>query len=157
MNGEDVKKLREVLGLTQDELAQKIGVSRNTIINYERGGVIPESRQQLFASLFEISALEGVDVERIRIENGEAIAKDRNTGATIRGAVVPQRASIPQQEVADVIQMPREVFNQINDLVATVKSQQASIESLTRSVETLSKKGEGADAYGHAAPRAAGE
>lgn len=53
MNNLDVKKIRETLGLTQEELGQKIGVSRNTIINYEKGGVIPESKRTILNNLID--------------------------------------------------------------------------------------------------------
>lgn len=51
MNDLEIKKRREELGLSQLELANKIGVSRNTIINYEKGGVIPESKRQILESV----------------------------------------------------------------------------------------------------------
>lgn len=35
-----VKRAREVIGLTQDELATSIGVSRRTIASYESGGAV---------------------------------------------------------------------------------------------------------------------
>lgn len=44
ITGEEIKKYRLKLGLTQEELAKKIGVSKNTILNYEKGGTIPESK-----------------------------------------------------------------------------------------------------------------
>ena len=47
----DVKSIREALHLTQKELAEMIGVSRNTIVNYENGGVIPVVKQRLLSDL----------------------------------------------------------------------------------------------------------
>jgi len=47
----DVKEIREYLGLTQQEFAEKIGVSRNTIINYEKTGIIPESKKNMLQNL----------------------------------------------------------------------------------------------------------
>jgi len=64
MNGLDIKRRREELGLAQQELANKIGVSRNTIINYEKGGVIPEpKRQMLEAFLFGDEKQEAIPME----------------------------------------------------------------------------------------------
>lgn len=40
---DEFKKHRKSLGLSQQALADKIGVDRRTIINYEKGGKIPES------------------------------------------------------------------------------------------------------------------
>ena len=44
MNAKILKQKRKQLGLTQDSLAELLGVTRNTIINYENGGVIPEAK-----------------------------------------------------------------------------------------------------------------
>lgn len=49
----NVKKLRSELGLTQKELAEKIGVSLKTITNYENGGVIPEAKRRMLNSLLK--------------------------------------------------------------------------------------------------------
>lgn len=43
----DVKKLRKELGMTQEALAKELGVDRRTIINYEKGEPIPESKVKL--------------------------------------------------------------------------------------------------------------
>lgn len=51
MNDLEVKKIRKRLKLTQDEFGKRIGVTRDTIINYEKGGVIPESKLELLRSL----------------------------------------------------------------------------------------------------------
>lgn len=40
----DVFKIRKSLKLTQQEFADRIGVDRRTIINYEQGGKIPKSK-----------------------------------------------------------------------------------------------------------------
>lgn len=47
MNGNEIRKKREQLGLTQSELAALIGVSLRTIQNYEKDGVIPSSKSEI--------------------------------------------------------------------------------------------------------------
>lgn len=47
MNKEEIKKKREKKGLTQDQLAKLIGVTRQTVHNYEKGDVIPDSKIEL--------------------------------------------------------------------------------------------------------------
>lgn len=47
----DLKQLRKASGLTQDALAKKLGVDRRTIINYEKGEFIPESKIKLINML----------------------------------------------------------------------------------------------------------
>lgn len=51
MNGLQIKENREKQGLTQEGLAKLIGVSKNTILNYEKGKVIPESKNELLEKI----------------------------------------------------------------------------------------------------------
>lgn len=51
MTGEQLKKLREETGKSQKEFAALVGVSVNTISNYETGKTIPESKLPLFGML----------------------------------------------------------------------------------------------------------
>lgn len=52
MENFNFKESRKSVGLTQSELAEKLGVSRQTIVNYEKGEVIPESKKLLLKSIF---------------------------------------------------------------------------------------------------------
>lgn len=47
MDGIEIKKRRKSLGLTQEKLAKMIGVSKKTIVNYEGGSIIPESKKDI--------------------------------------------------------------------------------------------------------------
>ena len=47
MNALEIKTNLKKLGLNQDELAKRLGVSVKTISNYENGEVIPESKKEL--------------------------------------------------------------------------------------------------------------
>lgn len=47
----EIKEKREKLGLTQEELAKSIGVSKNTVFNYEKGKVIPDSKIELLEKI----------------------------------------------------------------------------------------------------------
>ncbi|WP_205727719.1 helix-turn-helix transcriptional regulator [Flavobacterium anhuiense] len=51
MNELNIKELRIQNGFSQTELAKKIGVSRQTIVNYEKGEVIPESKKELLYNI----------------------------------------------------------------------------------------------------------
>lgn len=48
MNGLAIKQGREKLGLTQQQFADRIGVSRETIINYEKGRPIPNLKVKYY-------------------------------------------------------------------------------------------------------------
>lgn len=51
--GNKVRKLRTELGMTQEELAQRVGVARQSIISIERGRFLPtiETALRLSAAL----------------------------------------------------------------------------------------------------------
>jgi len=51
MNRLDIRKIRKAMGLTQTELAERLGVHYKTIQNWEKGGVIPESKMVLLRTL----------------------------------------------------------------------------------------------------------
>jgi putative transcriptional regulator len=41
MDSEEVKKIRLQFGLTQEQFAQRLGVTHGTIARWERGGSVP--------------------------------------------------------------------------------------------------------------------
>ena len=54
-----IKKLREKKNLTQNDLAQLIGVSLRTISNYENGDVqIPDKKLRAIAKVFNVDVFE---------------------------------------------------------------------------------------------------
>jgi transcriptional regulator with XRE-family HTH domain len=59
---EHLKRLRDAAGLSQDELAEKLGMSRYSIISYENGKTSPSLEvlkkiaQALHCSLFDLVA-----------------------------------------------------------------------------------------------------
>lgn len=116
MDNSDVTTLRDNLGLTQEELAKKIGVSRNTIINYEKGGVIPESKIQLLQSLLEVSIL-NIGVESIEKKSNKIIATEAKTGKTIIGAATP--TYIEPQYTVPLLPVSA-AGGQLNDFVTSV-------------------------------------
>lgn len=58
MNAQELKDLRIKSGLTQDELANEIGLHRNMINKYEKGkAVISKTNELAFMSVFNNSAI----------------------------------------------------------------------------------------------------
>ncbi len=53
MEAHEIKQRREQLGLTQKELGDLIGASRETIINYEKGRPIPKSKIDILNKVLE--------------------------------------------------------------------------------------------------------
>ncbi len=60
MSDLDVKEIRKNLRLTQQEFAEKLGVSRNTVLNYEKGETIPHSKSIILHTMLSKSKLENL-------------------------------------------------------------------------------------------------
>lgn len=74
---EEIKQLRAILGITQKELAEKIGTSIKTIANYEAGAVIPMAKQRLLHSLI-VNARNNTSIVNACKEGGDNINNSRN-------------------------------------------------------------------------------
>jgi len=57
MEGLEIRQKREQLGLTQKELGDLIGASRETIINYEKGKPIPKSKSEILNKVLSTDAV----------------------------------------------------------------------------------------------------
>ena len=68
MAGEELKKMREERGLTQQEVADLIGTTKQTIWNYENGFNISVSKQKLLAEV-----LGGIRVKKKEAPQGQSI------------------------------------------------------------------------------------
>ena len=86
--GERIKELRQRAGMTQDELAKKLGyTSRSTINKIEKGLVdIPQSKIQQLATLFNVDIpfiigydyISGKDIVNEYMTNTVVVIKDNN-------------------------------------------------------------------------------
>ena len=47
MNGMETRELREKFGLSQERFAKLLGVTARTVQNWEAGGTIPQSKQEI--------------------------------------------------------------------------------------------------------------
>lgn len=80
MTAEDLKALRDQLDLTQEELAQKLGVARNTITRWEMGiRHIPEPVARLVHLLAAIPQARRF-LEKMEVRAREQKKKRRSKG-----------------------------------------------------------------------------
>ncbi len=89
--GEKLKEARTAAGLTQIELAQKVGMSKRTIVGYESGQFYPRNRE-LYGKLAE--AL-GVSEAYLKTEEEEFI--------TEAGEQYGRRGEIQAQQVRSMV------------------------------------------------------
>jgi len=67
MDNKQVKEIRKALKLTQTEFAERLGVSKITIISYEKGGVIPQTKSKILDNMYK---------EAFETETSKASLKD---------------------------------------------------------------------------------
>jgi DNA-binding XRE family transcriptional regulator len=69
MNELDLKKKRKELGMTQEQLAERLGVNKRTVINYEKGSTIPDSTMKLLHLIFnnEVKEIPNGNAEEISV------------------------------------------------------------------------------------------
>ncbi|WP_456437361.1 helix-turn-helix domain-containing protein [Psychroserpens sp.] len=103
MKGKDLRKLRVKKGWTQQELGDKAGLTKRTIINYEQSENIPKSKANIFHFIFLDTFLddENDTPEQIRVndpsevyptKSGNIIEELQNGKYLLTVAMVPFRA-----------------------------------------------------------------
>jgi Zn-dependent peptidase ImmA (M78 family) len=97
VNGDRIKAVRELRGLTQSELAEKVGVNQSTIAQIERGQIAP-----------------GDDVfQRIVLQTGFPISffkQSTHADFPLGSLLFRARASITLRERAEALQYARVIF-----------------------------------------------
>ena len=63
MKGLEIKEKRKKLNLTQEELGKLMGVTKKTILNYESGEVVPQSKREILHQVLN-SPTDIKDIER---------------------------------------------------------------------------------------------
>ena len=77
---EEIREKRIALDLTQEELAEKFGIERNTVARWERGAIVPQAIGMLrlaFQSLEIEKGLENFEIETLRERQSEKIKRLR--------------------------------------------------------------------------------
>ena len=68
--GEKIYKLRTKRSMTQEQLAEKIGVSRQSVSKWETDSAIPDiEKLKLLAEIFEVSITELLGMNAKKIQN----------------------------------------------------------------------------------------
>lgn len=79
MNDLDIKGIRKKLGLTQVQLAKKLGVDTKTIQNWEYGKRIPESKHGIIRSLLSAETIRPKPNPQQYYGGGESISSENVT------------------------------------------------------------------------------
>lgn len=128
----DIRAIRSKLGMTQKQLAEKLGVSPNTIQNWEYGGAIPKTRRQILCSLIEQSK---ASIDEQSFHGGDQYNQH---GDNIKGEHVTVKSS-DIDKFLDAINKAQTISlqsqEQINELLAQNKEQFARLMSLLEKMQ----------------------
>lgn len=82
---ENLKVLREKKGMTQEQLAEKMEVSRQTISKWESGGSFPEMEKMIFLTEFFECTMDGLmNGDMTRVSENEAKAYEEHGNRTAK-------------------------------------------------------------------------
>lgn len=121
MSDLDIKKIRTILGLTQKQLAETVGVSVNTIQNWESGGKIPKSKHPILQSL---TAKPHIVYGGQHVQNGDAINGDK---------IVQEVADVKEtveEAVQEEVNIKKVVACEADRLLSLLEAKQRSVDSL---------------------------
>ena len=101
--GEKIKQLRKSLGMTQEELGEKIGVKKAAINKYETGLVVNLKRSTIYslAKALGVSATTLLDDEELTLSSEEARLVTLYRGATASAREIALETLENHQEKKD--------------------------------------------------------
>ncbi len=106
---EKLVKLRKLKGITQDEFASAVGVSRQAVYKWESGQSYPE-----VAKLLEIKYLFDISIDDLLDENYEVILPEKKKRRRLSKAVKEQiEAQVAKEESGEVAPVITEVIEEI--------------------------------------------
>ena len=131
---EKIVKLRKLKGLTQDEFAAAVGVSRQAVYKWESGQSYPE-----VPKLLEMKLLFGISIDDLLDESFEVVLPEktkkrrisREKKAEIEAAVVKEE-NVPEKEeelvavsvpVEESVSVREEVAEPVNEPIPEVEEQ----------------------------------
>lgn len=100
--GKRIKHARELAGMTQEELAQQVGVVLRTVGNWERGATVPQRKLAKVGAVLGVNLAVGGD--------GDDPGYVSAPGERVEGSV------IEQQLLDEIRQMRREVDERLSSV-----------------------------------------
>ena len=132
MTAEEIKEIRSRLGLSQEALAEKIGVHARTIQNWESGGKIPKSKDALLCSLLpnQHIVFGGQHVQHGDAVNGdkivERVVEEKEELETVEEVTPMQKLSTDleniRKDLADLKKTHQDVVAQNSRLLAIIEN-----------------------------------
>ena len=125
---EKIVRLRKIKGITQDEFANAVGVSRQAVYKWECGQSYPE-----VAKLLEIKLLFGISLDDLLDDNYEVILPDgkKRKRAAKKPAPVVENNEDAVSEAEKIVAPETEKTNENTEIEAPVSAKVESAEDYT--------------------------
>jgi len=105
MDNQKIKEIRKNLGISQEKLAEMVGVSLSTIQNYENGSIIPKSRIPIFHNIEKQIEIGEISQKNVNGHNINNIGNDKLAIARLHKII---------EEKDKQINMLLEIINKFN-------------------------------------------
>lgn len=118
--GNRIKELRQVLGLTQQEFADRIGVKRGAIANYEIGRNASDTAVALICREF------GVSEHWLRTGEGEMfvqISRSDEVMDFVGRAMIVEESNFKQRFLLALARLPEERWKDIEDFARQITAE----------------------------------
>lgn len=133
MTAKEIKEIRDSLGLSQEALAERVGVHTRTIQNWESGGKIPKSKDAILCSL---RPSQHIVYGGQHVQHGDAV-----NGNKIVEAITDEKEEV--EEKVTIIEKVECDLDQIRTELAELKKTHAEVVAqnsrLLSIIETLTK------------------
>lgn len=143
MTGKDLKAKRKSKGWTQSLLAQKIGVSKGTVINYEKGKKIPESKNKILQEVFVGHVPQNYELnEKLNVLNEELrtyAKEDKNPSNYILEEILSKFHPV---EIVAYLDRNRELFFNLEEFRLLAKNivGTSEIEQLKEDIQNIKNR-----------------
>lgn len=129
---QNIKYLRNIKGLTQPQLGDIVGVSRDNIASYERGTVPPVDILHKLVNFFHVSFNDLIEIDLSKNQPIEVSDLDRGD---IQKIGLSQDSEFSDQEAKQLVKSIEALEKIIEAQQHTIKSQQETIEALKMLIE----------------------
>lgn len=131
---EKIVKLRKLKGLTQDEFASAVGVSRQAVYKWESGQSYPE-----VPKLLEMKLLFGISIDDLLDENFEVILPEKKRKRRISAEKKAEiEATVVKEEKIE--ENTKEELVTVPEIKEEVKAEEKPLEKEAPLAETISEE-----------------
>ena len=133
---EKLVKLRKLKGITQDEFASAVGVSRQAVYKWESGQSYPE-----VAKLIEIKALFNISIDDLLDDAYEVVLPEKQKRRTTKKAAVEQKEIVKEPAEEKNKEETTEAENNVLVTAPVIAEEKPALEEVKAEPKEVEKRG----------------